>query len=293
MAKVDFASMLRNKMRLTALALMVFSSACGDDERVTPVMWTVVAEGAEGAPPSYLLGTMHLGVSTNDLPQEVWHAFSSTRTLLVETDLRAIDLEAFRTLAALPDGTTLNQLISSEAWADLLELLPGASPAAVGKLRPWAARMEVFRVLFPTPEGMDLTFLQEADQAQMTLTPLETWQAQLAPFTQIPLTEDALALETLLSEQDAIVSATHELVSVYKAGDWDQVQTKAVAAGAVPAESDPFYDTFIRNRNQAWLPQLEASLQNGGAFVAVGFGHLMGSDGLLAQLAEKGFTVSR
>lgn len=273
------------------LAATLLLAACASEQARQPLMWSVEVEGR---PIGHLLGTMHLGVSARgDLPPAVWSAYDTAETLVVETDVRAIDGEAFRALAALPDGLTLNTLVDASTWSQLLEILPQASPAALGKLRPWAARMEVFRALFPTAEGMDLTFLTEADTQQKSIVSLETWQQQLAPYSLLSLEDDARALEALVAQREAIVAATGDLARAYKQGDWQEVQALAVKAGAVPAEGDAFYGPFIRDRNQAWLPTLEASLRAGDAFVAVGFGHLMGDEGLLAQLAARGLTLQR
>ena len=277
---------------LAAATLIALLPACGaSPPQAPPLMWRIASNGVA---PSYVLGTLHLGVAAKEeLPLVVWDAFSAASTLVVETDLRAIDAADFLNLAQLPAGTTLNTLLSSAGWRDLLRLLPEANPAALGKLKPWAAQMEVFREIFPGTEGMDLTFLEEADAAGMTLVSLETWQAQLAPYEGIPLAEGAAALEFLLAKREAIVAATAELVRVYKEGDWPQVQAQAIPAGAVPDRREPFYGAFIRDRNEAWYPALERTLRGGGAFVAVGFGHLMNSESLLAALTHHGFEVTR
>ena len=47
-------------------------------------------------------------------------------------------------------------------------------------------------------------------------------------------------------------------------------------------------------RNNAWMPQIEALLTTEEVeFVLVGALHLVGDDGLLAQLSAKGYRVER
>ena len=49
---------------------------------------------------------------------------------------------------------------------------------------------------------------------------------------------------------------------------------------------------LLANRNNKWIPQLEKLLENHKAtFVAVGAGHLVGTDGVLTQLRAKGYAV--
>ena len=51
--------------------------------------------------------------------------------------------------------------------------------------------------------------------------------------------------------------------------------------------------TILGKRNRAWVPQIEQLHADGGAFVAVGAGHLVGPANVVDLLAERGFTVTR
>ncbi len=64
---------------------------------------------------------------------------------------------------------------------------------------------------------------------------------------------------------------------------------------ALLAEADPAgYDALIVKRNQVWLPAIEKALtEKGTTFVTVGATHLIGPDGLVAQLRRDGHAVTR
>jgi uncharacterized protein YbaP (TraB family) len=54
------------------------------------------------------------------------------------------------------------------------------------------------------------------------------------------------------------------------------------------------YEALFVRRNNAWIEILLRELQGSGVdFVAVGAGHLLGEDGLVAQLRARGYTVER
>ncbi|MBK6848879.1 MAG: TraB/GumN family protein [Proteobacteria bacterium] len=51
---------------------------------------------------------------------------------------------------------------------------------------------------------------------------------------------------------------------------------------------------MLRQRNLAWLPQVEALLRGSeAAFVAVGISHVLGPEGLVALLSARGYSVRR
>lgn len=54
------------------------------------------------------------------------------------------------------------------------------------------------------------------------------------------------------------------------------------------------YQTLFVERNQNWIPQIEALFNNKEKeLVLVGAGHLAGKDSVLALLRAKGYTVSK
>jgi uncharacterized protein YbaP (TraB family) len=54
------------------------------------------------------------------------------------------------------------------------------------------------------------------------------------------------------------------------------------------------YQKLLLDRNRAWLPKIEALFSRPkSAFVVVGAAHLVGSDGLLAMLRARGYTVAQ
>ena len=54
------------------------------------------------------------------------------------------------------------------------------------------------------------------------------------------------------------------------------------------------YHALLLDRTRAWLPQVEAMLQQPQTvLVVVGAGHLVGAGGLVALLRAKGYTVTQ
>ena len=58
--------------------------------------------------------------------------------------------------------------------------------------------------------------------------------------------------------------------------------------------SPEVYQAVYFDRNMKWLPQIESFMgQKENYLVIVGVGHLVGEDGLVKLLADKGHTVRR
>jgi uncharacterized protein YbaP (TraB family) len=279
-------------VRFCTLLLGIVAFGCGEDNTApTGLAWEIVSpSGAR----STVLGTLHLGVSArDDLADIVWDRFNSADALVVEAEIRTIDPAEYRAVTKLPAGESLKGAMPKDAWNDLFTLLQKADPVVVDRLRAWAVRSEVFRVLFPTHEGMDLTLLNEADVQSKTLHALETWQEQIAPLNQVPLSEDAASLVELLENRDAIKRSYAELVDYYRAGNAEQALTIGPAAWSMPHLDSSFYDSFIKGRNDAWMPKLLPHLQRGNTFVAVGYAHLVGAKGLIEALKKSGYAATQ
>src|SRR5690606_914807 len=95
-----------------------------------PLMWRVERDGAV----SWLLGTMHLGVSADDaLPPAVWRRLAESSLFVMETDTSAIDREAALAMArgAHP---SLREQLSPAQWQALVAALPEIPPATLAQL---------------------------------------------------------------------------------------------------------------------------------------------------------------
>jgi uncharacterized protein YbaP (TraB family) len=51
------------------------------------------------------------------------------------------------------------------------------------------------------------------------------------------------------------------------------------------------YETLLAGRNRRWMPKVESCIQTSRCFVVVGAAHLLGSDGLIALLKARGYSV--
>jgi uncharacterized protein YbaP (TraB family) len=66
-----------------------------------------------------------------------------------------------------------------------------------------------------------------------------------------------------------------------------------LTAGYSKAELDTFDEEMVYSRNADWIPKLEPLLTTGGAFIAVGAGHLQGPRSVIALLAARGYKTTR
>jgi uncharacterized protein YbaP (TraB family) len=63
---------------------------------------------------------------------------------------------------------------------------------------------------------------------------------------------------------------------------------------AAKAEDPELYKKLLVDRNVDWVPQIEDILRSRGiVFITVGAAHLLGPDGVVAQLQAAGWTVSK
>jgi len=92
-----------------------------------------------------------------------------------------------------------------------------------------------------------------------------------------------------------------------ESADSEQSQIKSIAtawrAGDVPAmerlalsdmkDAPEVYEMLLVSRNRRWVPKVEACMQTNRCFVVVGAAHLIGPDGLVSLLQQRGYAVTQ
>lgn len=286
-------------MRIKYLAILLLAlAACGGEtpEVKEPFLWEVQGEGG----PTFLLGTIHLGVSADELPDIVWQAYEESQTVIVESDTRdSLSSEELET-AMLPEGKTLSGMMSEDMWEDLTAALDDVSPERLDRFQPWVVSAMVAGRLRPKGEAMDYTFTARAAEQRRELVFLEDFVDVATKLDDIPHEQTVMQIAAMLYLADEYVAGIHRLMDLYR---WGDVATMREEMWGIPqdaeqledeeAEESTSDDILLRQRNLDWFAAIKQHVRDGGSFIAVGLAHLIGPHNLLEMLEDEGYEPIR
>jgi uncharacterized protein len=251
-----------------------------------PFLWEVT--GPAAAAPSYLFGTVHIGVSSGELPDPVWEALRAADVFVMEADVRAVDPLQMMRLGMLPEGESLKEMLGEERWNTLVAALPNVPARALDRFQPWMVTT-MLTIDTSDPRMLDMELLQFAEGSGKELVFLESAEEQLTMLAGTANLEDLIEL---LADVESARADMRALLDSYRAGDLDAVTARVIDPEELAEDPDALEDILFR-RNRAWIPTLVPLLERGNAFVAVGLGHYPGDQGVLDLLQREGFTVRR
>ena len=265
-----------------------------------PAMWTLKDENTT----LHILGTVHL--LRPDLEwrtPEIGAAIAAADTVVFEADTTSADagrelMKFFSTQGMFTDGTQLTSLLTEAETAVLTEALTqvGLPLEAVQPMRPWYAALNL-SVMQMTAEGFDpasgveMKIEAEAKEHGAAFDYLETVDQQLGEFARLDNCAQVEFLMMTAASLDEGVEVLDLLVSEWADGD-------AAGLGALMASPDSFgsqsaYEALLTNRNARWVPLIAGKLEQPGTqLIAVGAGHLVGEDSVIAMLRAEGYEVA-
>jgi uncharacterized protein YbaP (TraB family) len=251
----------------------------------------------------YLVGSVHM--LTKDfypLAPALEAGFKDSDLLVEEVDLSemlAPDTQ-FSLLARgmLPAGQTLDKVVSAPTMALVNARLGnlGMPLAALQQFKPWFLAMTLMAVEwekagFDASLGLDKHFYDRALTDRKTIQGLETTEFQISRFDGMTMSQQDRFLASSLKDLDSEKASVQTIADAWKAGDLPTVERLVLQ----DVKDDPFmYQRLLVERNRNWLPKIDALFSRPGhAFVVVGAAHLVGPDGLIAQLKAKGARVDQ
>lgn len=247
-------------------------------------------------------GTIHL-LTADDypLPNEFEQAYQQASTLVFETDIQALSQpqiqQQMMQRMMLQPGQSLPAMLNDEARQALIKYLE-SSPLSMDQLRDFSPQWvslvitvtELHR-LGMSEEGVDAYFDRRARQHGKSIKELESVIEQLEFIaTMAEGRESELILQTV-ADTRILAQQMDGLRQAWRQGDREQLRQ----LGLDPMRKDypKVYQSLVVKRNQNWLPQIEQLLQSGQhPLVLVGALHLVGPDGLLQQLQQRGYTIT-
>jgi uncharacterized protein YbaP (TraB family) len=266
----------------------------------TPGLFLYEISGQNG--PSYVLGTIHIGFSFEEvLTESARQAFAQSRRVWMEADVSSANPQELIGAALLPQDQSLHRILGDAMWADLVQALgQQIPPPMLDRLKPWLPALvlglgHLEQALDQVKPGgrakrMDLELMEQAQKAGKQLHFFETLDEQMAVFESIPEAEQLKELSHSLS--DGGNEEGRAMLQAFANGD-EVALEHALFAEMQRDESPGFYTALLDSRNARWLPLVDQEVATGAAFIAVGAAHLYGDKGLLSELKKRGHAVKR
>lgn len=269
-----------------------------------PLLWQV--ENPRTGQKLYLFGSIHFGSDDlYPLSASVMEAFRQSEALAVEVDLLATDPQYMSRLLSRvghnPEGVTLESLMSPEDWSLLVGVARDHQISEQGfqKLKPWLAAVQLAAMQmrasgFDENAGIDRYFLRMAREQEnpKQVIELESLDSQLKIFSRLSLQEQLVFLRQTLDEFSRGADYLSQIANAWQAGDEELLQALIGGAFTGTPESEAMYRVIFTDRNLQMAAAVEGLLERGQtAFVVVGVGHMVGGDGLVALLQQRGFHI--
>jgi uncharacterized protein YbaP (TraB family) len=251
----------------------------------------------------YLAGSVHaLSADVYPLSPAYERAFAASGTLVEE-----IDLAEAESLAMAPailakgmylDGRRFDSSVSKEtATLVAARLKESGLPVEMFQvMKPWMvmltiAALEAQKAGLDPNLGLDKHFYDRAKAAGKTIVGLETAESQIDRLDKMsdPLQEQLL--RSSLSEAETARNSLKSIVAAWRRGDSAELEKTLLSDFT---EYPAAYQSLIVERNQNWIPQIDACLgRPQPCLVVVGAAHLVGPDGLLILLQRKGYKLEQ
>lgn len=255
----------------------------------------------------YLAGAIHLlSAADYPLPRAYDAAYAKASAVYFEVDEddpreSNLTLERLDELRRDPQGKALSQVLSPVTYGLLRDYLAKTWNVDIARVEHWSAQMvsagygnaQLQLVHGVNADGVD-DYL--AGRAVADRKRIEGFETTVSQFTVLQTLDEGMEEQAIDSFLYSILSGGdilgfEQLVRIWRRADTTELARRLKAKST----SDPAdYKVLYSNRNNAWMPQLEALLRTPETeMVVVGVAHMAGPDGLIAQLRRRGYSVEK
>ena len=284
----------RLKSALIGLAAFFAAGAA----QAQPPVWVVKDADSE----MVLFGSVHiLPPGLNWEPAELVSALAAADDLWFELPVdAATEAETGRLAAELgvlaPDQSLFKLLppADSERLAQVAAMYE-VSPAVLDRLQPWLAEIALAGGAYrkagaDAASGVEKT-ISAAARPEAERRAFETPAEQIGILSHAPWEEQVASLRQTMDEMQTKPDQFGTLVKAWVDGDMAALDREAIAEMRKAAPT--LFKTLVTERNAHWTKVLDERLRgHGHTVVVVGVGHLIGPDGVPAQLRALGYSVT-
>ncbi len=263
-----------------------------------PALWKV----ADADTTIYLFGNVHtLRPNTNWRTKTFDDAVTKSQQLVLEilpdgvAEQQAAAMKALAYSAGLPP---ILERVAPEKRAALKELIEqsGIPEKSFDELETWAVALILSA---STQKSLNAEFSEGAERqlgdnfkrAGKPIFALESVEEQMRLFDTIPEAAQRRFLTNVVDDTPNANASFTKMVNAWLRGDTKEIE--AIFDKEVQ-RSPGLVEALFRHRNAAWAEWIRKRLNTPGTImVAVGTGHLVGTDSVLSLLQAQGLTVER
>ena len=242
---------------------------------------------------SYLFGTIHTMPKEDfEMPKKVMEALKSSEAIAMEIDMNMSMSEQIEMakMTLIPNGETLKNYMSDSAYIKLKSYCMDTLAWKESKfdkyahMKPFFFSSVVLQEKIGKQKSFEMEFQKLAKKYDKPLMGLETVMYQMETIDRISIKDQIQFMDDFsnMSEFDV-------MFDLYLKEDISALYT------LISSETDmlpEFNHWFLEVRNANWIPVIEKQISTEATFIAVGAGHLGGTNGVLELLKKQGYTVT-
>ncbi len=275
---------------LFLLLLLLASCASYKEYPGSTFLWEVNSETAK----VYIFGSIHMGVEDMyPLPQVVMQSFDQSDFLVMETNIKNLDLENMMELLDFNPENSIEDYFTPENYSYLKDKFEeiGIPSNMLGMFRPSIA---VFMLELSSYEktglsdtlGIESHFSSISDEKQ--ILSLEEFDSYFKLFDVLDSHANTL-LNVYKQEIEQSDSMSITMVDAWKNGDVNAMNEFISEPYNSFEGTDKIYELLISGRNIKMTVKIEEYLETEATyFIVVGAGHLVGEDSIIRLLHDTG-----
>lgn len=197
-----------------------------------------------------------------------------------------------------PEGLTLSAQLGPERAAAFAELATrfGLPMDQLERLRPWLAVVSITQAIYAQlgldAKSIDALIYKQSLEQNDEIRFLETPTEQISALSALSGEEMLRHVDLGIDNMDDLQAYTDDLLAAWVSGDI--VALEALVIAKMQADAPGLFQSIFVTRNEDWAEQIASLIDGDGRyFVAVGAGHLVGDDSVIATLQGKGISVER
>ncbi len=270
--------------------------------------WKPLLYKIAGTKPSYLFGTIHIpDPRIASFPASLDQAIAGADEIVNEMPLDNANPMSMMASFQLPNGQSLTTQLTPAVHTRLQQVFQskGLPLAPFEHFKVWAVAAQVALLdhlteMMSGGKAIDMNIHDKGKAAGKKTSGLETEAEQLQVFDGLNKDEQSRLLEQTLDQRDKDLKEGKDpvakLMSLYVAGDEAPLLTELNAGfDSTKPLDQKLLKRLITDRNKIMTDRIAAKLKGPprSYFVAIGAAHLLGDDGVVAQLKKKGINVER